>query len=93
MSQATQQATPQEKAPGASNLLRRIFRTREIGVFVALLVLCVAMSFASPYFLKPQNLFNVLRGMSTIGIMAIGRLVTRADIVTAENIDQFWTAP
>jgi len=30
------------------------------------------MSFASPYFMKTQNLFNVLRGMSTIGIMAIG---------------------
>ena len=73
MSQATQQATTSpEKASGKPSLLRRIFRTREIGVLAALLVLCVVMSFASPYFLKPQNLFNVLRGMSTIGIMAIG---------------------
>jgi ribose transport system permease protein len=73
MSQATQQVTTsQEKASAGPNLLRRIFRTREIGVLIALLVLCVAMSYASPYFLKTQNLFNVLRGMSTIGIMAIG---------------------
>jgi len=73
MSQATQQVTTsQEKASGAPNLLRRIFRTREIGVLAALIVLCIVMSFASPYFLKTQNLFNVLRGMSTIGIMAIG---------------------
>jgi ribose transport system permease protein len=73
MSQATQQATTSpEKTSGKPSLLRRIFRTREIGVLAALLVLCVVMSFASPYFLKPQNLFNVLRGMSTIGIMAIG---------------------
>jgi len=31
------------------------------------------MSLLSPYFLKPDNIFNVLRGMSTIGIMAIGQ--------------------
>jgi ribose transport system permease protein len=73
MSQATQQVTTsQDRASGAPNLLRRIFRTREIGVFAALIVLCIVMSMASPYFLKTQNLFNVLRGMSTIGIMAIG---------------------
>jgi ribose transport system permease protein len=73
MSQATHQvSTSQEKAPGSSNLLRRIFRTREIGVLAALIVLCIVMSFASPYFLKTQNIFNVLRGMSTIGVMAIG---------------------
>jgi len=73
MSQATQKVTTsQEKASGAPNLLRRIFRTREIGVLAALFVLCVAMYFASPYFFTTKNLFNVLRGMSTIGIMAIG---------------------
>jgi ribose transport system permease protein len=73
MSQVTQPATTsQEKASGAPNVLRRIFRTREIGVFAALIVLCIIMSILSPYFLKTQNIFNVLRGMSTIGIMAIG---------------------
>jgi ribose transport system permease protein len=73
MSQATQPIpTTQEKSQGASGILGRIFRTREIGVLAALLVLCLLMSFASPYFLKTENLFNVLRGMSTIGIMAIG---------------------
>ena len=44
----------------------------EFGVFVALLTMCVIMSFASPYFLKTVNIFNILRNMSTIGIMAIG---------------------
>jgi ribose transport system permease protein len=73
MSQASNPATSsQERATGSPSLLRRLFRTREIGVLAALIVLCIAMSFASPYFLKTQNLFNVLRGMSTIGIMAIG---------------------
>ena len=30
------------------------------------------MRFLTPYFWKTDNVFNVLRGMSTIGIMAIG---------------------
>ena len=72
MSQATSSVSTPEKSTGATKLLGRIFRSREIGVLVALLVLCIVMSFASPYFLKPQNLFNVLRSVSTIGIMAIG---------------------
>ncbi len=53
-------------------LVRRVLANREAGVLLALLVLVLVMSFASPYFLKPLNIFNVLRGMSTIGIMCIG---------------------
>jgi ribose transport system permease protein len=41
-------------------------------VFAALIALCVIMSFASPYFFTLRNIFNVLQGMSTVGIMAIG---------------------
>lgn len=48
------------------------FRAREMSVFVALIVLVVIMSLASPYFLDTQNVFNVLRNMSTISIVAIG---------------------
>ena len=50
----------------------RIFERREAGVLLALVVMVVIMTFASPYFLRPLNIFNVLRGMSTIGIMSIG---------------------
>lgn len=53
-------------------LLRSAFRAREASVLVALIVLIVFMAIASPYFLEPQNIFNVLRNMSTISIMAIG---------------------
>jgi len=53
-------------------LLRRLLANREAGVLLALIVLVAVMSLASPYFLKPLNLFNVMRGMSTIGIMCIG---------------------
>ncbi len=51
---------------------RRFLHSKEFGVLAALIVLIIIMSIASPYFLKTGNLFNVMRNMSTIGIMAIG---------------------
>jgi ribose transport system permease protein len=52
---------------------RKYLQMREVNVFSALIVLVVLMSVSSPYFLNADNIFNVLRGMSTIGIMAIGQ--------------------
>jgi xanthosine utilization system XapX-like protein len=73
MSQAVSQVpADQKKERSLMGILRSLLRTRELGVLVVLLLLCVAMTFLSPYFLTTQNIFNVLRGMSTIGIMAIG---------------------
>jgi len=70
MSEITPDVLTSEKEK--TSLLRRFFATRESAVFVALVLLCIAMSFASQYFLTTENIFNVLRGLSTIGIMAIG---------------------
>lgn len=56
----------------AGNRLARVLAVREAGTVAALAALCVAMSLASPYFFTLRNIFNVLQGMSTIGIMAIG---------------------
>lgn len=39
---------------------------------LALVLLLVVASMLSPYFLSPRNIFNVLRGASLIGIVAIG---------------------
>lgn len=55
-----------------STALRNVFKARETSVFIALIALCVVMAIASPYFLDSKNIFNVLRNMSTISIMAIG---------------------
>jgi ribose/xylose/arabinose/galactoside ABC-type transport system permease subunit len=55
--------------------MRRLFAAREAGVLVALLVLCIGLSIASPYFFSLRNVFNVLQGMSTIGIMAVGMTI------------------
>ncbi len=52
--------------------LKTLLRTREAGVFLALVLLVIIMGFLSPYFLLSENIFNVLRSMATIAIMAIG---------------------
>jgi ribose transport system permease protein len=52
---------------------RKYIQIREVNVFAALILMVIIMSAASPYFLKQENIFNLLRGMSTIGIMAIGQ--------------------
>ena len=56
----------------SGSLISKILRQREMGVFLVLVLLCIIMGFASPYFWKPQNIFNILRNMSTIGIISIG---------------------
>ena len=68
------EATPRPHSAdrGGGSFLRRLLQTREFGVFLALVVLLIVMRFLTPYFWKSDNVFNVLRGMSTIGIMAIG---------------------
>ncbi len=64
------QAPQASRSPGRA--LTNIFRAREMSVLAALIVLVIIMSFASPYFTETQNIFNVLRNMSTISIVAIG---------------------
>ena len=68
---------------GFMNSVKRLLQMREIGVLLALIALLIAMCFLSPYFWKPTNIFNVLRGMSTIGIMAIGQTM----IIVTGGID------
>jgi len=68
---------------GFMNSVKRVLQIREIGVLLALIALLIAMRFLSPYFWKSTNIFNVLRGMSTIGIMAIGQTM----IIVTGGID------
>lgn len=42
------------------------------GILIALLVICILLSFATPYFFTAQNLVIVLRQVSINGILAIG---------------------
>jgi ribose transport system permease protein len=56
----------------ASTGLQRALTSKEMGVLGALIVLTILMSFLNKYFATTQNIFNLLRSFSTIGIMAIG---------------------
>lgn len=51
---------------------RSIFNFTEAGITIALVLLCLILSFASPYFITIKNIFNVLRQISVIAILAIG---------------------
>jgi ribose transport system permease protein len=53
---------------------------QRVGPLLGLLILCVALSLASPHFLTLDNLLNVLRQSSINAILALGQLVV---IITA----------
>ena len=53
-------------------IILKMFSARETGVLCAMILIVIIMSIASPYFLTALNIFNILRSMSTISIMAIG---------------------
>lgn len=55
-----------------TGLLKRMASHTEFSVFVGLCILIVGMSFASPYFLKTANIFNVLSQISRYGIISVG---------------------
>ena len=42
------------------------------GIFIALIVICIMLSIATPYFFTAQNIIIVLRQVSINGILAIG---------------------
>ena len=45
---------------------------QKYGILIALLLICIFLSFASEYFLTTRNIINVLRQVSINGILAIG---------------------
>jgi ribose transport system permease protein len=57
---------------GSRNLLQRILRIDEIGVIVALLLMCLYLKFQTPNFLVTDNLLQVMRQASYYGLMAVG---------------------
>ncbi|MBF9036187.1 ABC transporter permease [Rhodobacterales bacterium HKCCE2091] len=53
-------------------MVRRLFGATETGVFLALVVMCAFLAFATESFLTTGNLLNVGRQVSLLGIMAVG---------------------
>ena len=55
------------------SLWQRIAGAQSFWVTVALLIICVVMSYLQPAsFATPENFFNITRNFSFIGIMALG---------------------
>ena len=65
-------ASPGSRSSARSGRLKATFSRPEVNVLVALIAMCVVMSFASPYFLSVKNLLNVFRQFSLIAILAVG---------------------
>lgn len=68
----TNVATGNPAQNGLMQSARGLLLTREAGVFGALLALCIVFAIASPVFLTGQNILNLLRQISLLGVLAIG---------------------
>jgi ribose transport system permease protein len=58
--------------PARPNRLRGIARSLEFRMFCLALLLAVALSLSSPFFLTERNIFNILDQSVVIGIVAVG---------------------
>ncbi len=78
MSEAVESAA----AGGARRAYLRLRAMQELGVLIALIALCVALTIATPTFPTTMNLLKVARQASYIGIMAVGMVfvVSMGDI-------------
>ena len=53
-------------------IFSEVFKIREIGVLIALLLLFITFSVSSPVFFGLNNLLNILRQVSILGIISMG---------------------
>jgi len=56
----------------SGNLIQKVFRIREVVVFIVVIAACIIMSILSPYFLTGDNLRSLTISLSTDAIMAVG---------------------
>ena len=56
-----------------NKMIDKIKNSRTSGVFIALVIIIIIASFASPYFLTPYNFQSVIRSLAFISIVAIGQ--------------------
>ncbi|TFB69137.1 ABC transporter permease [Cryobacterium sp. Hz9] len=65
---------PRSAASGNTSRVRQIM-SQIPGPLIGLIVIFVALSFLSPYFLTPRNLLNILSQVSAVGVMSVGALL------------------
>ncbi|WP_078059327.1 ABC transporter permease [Tropicimonas marinistellae] len=61
-----------EPVGSGNGLLKRLLGMREIGLLLIILLVCLVMSFASPYFLTWSNFRTIFLSFSVEGIVVIG---------------------
>jgi ribose/xylose/arabinose/galactoside ABC-type transport system permease subunit len=66
-------AQPVRSSP--AERLRRVFDIQQWGIVLVLIGLVIVISIASPVFLSPRNIRNVLQQVSTLGILSMGMTV------------------
>lgn len=66
-----------------SGRVKKIHRSREAGVLMALLLLIVFFSITSPFFFRINNLINIVRQVALLGIIAMGMTM----IIVSGEID------
>lgn len=95
-------------AEGPGALLGRMVAGRQAGTVAGLLVLCVALWIATPYFATAANLANVAEQSAIVGVIAIGMtfviltggidlsvgsLVALAGVAMASALQRGWPLP
>lgn len=69
-------ATPSDKGSSPLSSVQKAISgdfLEKYGIYVALVVLFIIASIASPVFLRPANLVNLVRQAAALGIMAVGQ--------------------
>jgi ribose transport system permease protein len=66
---------PRQSGGGPAKPANKLTSMREMGLLLIIAVLCVAMSFASPYFLTWENVRAMLLSFSIEGIVVVGMTI------------------
>ncbi len=72
-----------EKGEFLAKRIGALFGKQEVGIFVIFIALCILIGIITPKFVKPQNIINILRQISTVGVMAVGQ----AMVIIVAGID------
>ena len=68
--------------------MKKLLGTHEVAVLLAIVVLCIIITVINPNFFTLENLFDLLKSYSFLGILAIGVLF----VLISGNIDISFTA-
>lgn len=69
-------------------MLKKYIRTNEFFIAVVLIALCIFIGIKSPIFFSLQNLFDLLRSATVMGIFAMGVLI----VIISGGVDVSFTA-